>query len=62
MSTATRNQIEALKGKIEALDYRIGRLMFQRVDLEEKLAKLYEQRDGGAPRRDRTSTPEGTAF
>lgn len=43
MSMTTRDQIEALKGKIEVLDNRIGYFMSQRVGLEERLARLYEK-------------------
>lgn len=43
--TAIENRIEAQKRKIEVIDYRIGRLMSQRVDMEDKLAKMYEEKD-----------------
>jgi chorismate mutase len=38
-------RIMHLRDKIKALDARIGRLMTQRVDMEDNLAKLLEQRD-----------------
>ena len=45
MNTATENMIAAQKRKIEVIDDRIGRLMSQRVTLEEKLAELYKKQD-----------------
>lgn len=38
------NRIQLLEKKLERLDSRIGVLMSQRVDAEEALATLYEQR------------------
>lgn len=40
MPTPLENQIQSIKGKIEVCDSKIGRLMSQRVGLEEKLALL----------------------
>lgn len=41
------NRIALLETKLEKLDDRIGELMSQRVDAEEKLAALYGQRNAG---------------
>lgn len=38
------NRIQILEEKLEKLDVRIGELMSQRVEAEESLAELYEQR------------------
>jgi chaperonin cofactor prefoldin len=46
--TALENQIESMKRKMEVCDDRIGRLMSQRVELEEKLARLYAKRNKNA--------------
>jgi hypothetical protein len=39
------NRIQLLETKLERLDVRIGELMSQRVEAEEALAALYEQRN-----------------
>jgi len=44
MATATENRIENMKLKLNVLEDRIGRLMTQRADMEDKLADLYEKR------------------
>ena len=40
---ALENRIASQKLKIQVLDDRIGRLMSQRVDAEDKLAALYAE-------------------
>ena len=49
--SAIDNQIEAQRNRIAVLDARIGRLMSQRVSLEDKLAGLYERQSGQTPLR-----------
>lgn len=44
--TKIDRQIEAAKAKIEKLDDKIGRMLSDRVTAEDKLAALYERRDG----------------
>jgi hypothetical protein len=42
-------QIEAAKAKIEKLDETIGRMMSNRVDMEDKLAALYARKNNKYP-------------
>ncbi len=45
MPTALENRIAAQERKLVVIDDRIARIMSRRVEEEDKLAKLYEQRN-----------------
>lgn len=53
-------RIQTQKDKLQKLEEKIGRLMSERVDLEEELAALYEERNATPAGGGSTTGPDAT--